>query len=798
MQTIRGHHGSGPAGQRRQVQGRGAAWPVLLVTVAWSLGALSLLWYAAPAWGATGSPPAGTPAPAMAQGLEAFQHGDLEGAATQWQEAARLATEARQPQAASSALLHLARAYEALGYYERAVQSLRTALRWAEDAGERTQQTRILAARGDIAVATGNVAEAERLLHDALALAHDLHDAGLTAALLHTRGNLLLAQQQPLEALEVYRTSAALAQQAQQRGMAARALAHAARAAEHAAQPQTAATLLDEASTQLRQAEPSHDTAYDWLVIGRAYHRLATTDPALVLRAAAVFTQAADLAQTLHDARALSYAWGYLGRLYEEARRDQEALDLTRRATLAAQQVYAPEALYLWQWQTARLLRVLHDLPAAIAAYERALATVQTMRAELLRGAGGASPSFRAALGPLYFELADLLLRQATALETQGQETEPPQYARYLHQARDTIEQFKTAELRDYFGDECVAAVQPRRTALEQVSPETMIVYPILLPDRTDVLVSLPTGLKRVTVPVPGPALEQRVRIFRNAVEDRDPVRYLQHAQALYTWLIRPLEAELAAQHIQTIVLVPDGALRLLPLAALHDGQQFLIEKYAVAVTPSLTLTEPRPLSQGTMLVLAAGVTGAMAGFPPLPRVAEELHTIQQLYGGTVLLDQAFSPERLDTTLRQGAFGMVHIAAHGHFAAEAAQSFLLTAQGKLTLPHLAQMVGRLRFRDQPIELLTLSACDTARGDDRAALGLAGVAIQAGARSALATLWLVADDAAASVMTAFYRHLQTPGMSRARALQQAQVTLLKDPTYAEPFFWAPFLLINNWL
>jgi CHAT domain-containing protein len=162
------------------------------------------------------------------------------------------------------------------------------------------------------------------------------------------------------------------------------------------------------------------------------------------------------------------------------------------------------------------------------------------------------------------------------------------------------------------------------------------------------------------------------------------------------------------------------------------------------------------------------------------------------------LREQDFSPERLDTTLRQGAFDIVHLAAHGQFAAEASESFLLTGHGKLTMPRLAQIVGRLRFRARPLELLTLSACETASGDDRAALGFAGVALQAGARSAVATLWLVHDEAAAVFMGAFYRSLYTPGVSRARALQQAQLSLLKDSTYADPFFWAPFVLLNNWL
>ena len=126
--------------------------------------------------------------------------------------------------------------------------------------------------------------------------------------------------------------------------------------------------------------------------------------------------------------------------------------------------------------------------------------------------------------------------------------------------------------------------------------------------------------LALLVIPVAGPELEQWVTIFRNAVEDRDPLRYLQHAQRLYTWLIRPLEGDLARWPIQTIVWVPDGALRLLPLAALHDGQHFLVEKYALAVTPSLTLTEPRPLARDKLQVLAVGLSGAVEGFPRAAR----------------------------------------------------------------------------------------------------------------------------------------------------------------------------------
>ncbi len=165
---------------------------------------------------------------------------------------------------------------------------------------------------------------------------------------------------------------------------------------------------------------------------------------------------------------------------------------------------------------------------------------------------------------------------------------------------------------------------------------------------------------------------------------------------------------------------------------------------------------------------------------------------------GRVTSRPTLPPDVLDQTMQQGNFGIVHIAAHGHFASEAAQSFLLTSQGKITFDELAKIVGRLRFREQPLELLTLSACETAQGDERAALGLAGVAIQAGARSALATLWRVRDAAATQLMTTFYQHLQNPAISRARALQLAQLELLQHERYRSPYFWSPFILINNWL
>jgi CHAT domain-containing protein len=330
------------------------------------------------------------------------------------------------------------------------------------------------------------------------------------------------------------------------------------------------------------------------------------------------------------------------------------------------------------------------------------------------------------------------------------------------------------------------------------VSPTTAVIYPIVFPDRTELLVSLPTGLMRFSVPITAPVLTKEVRAFRRAVEKRTTLEYVPHAQQLYTWLIHPFESELIQQKIDTLVLVPDGVLRTIPFSALHDGTSFLIQKYALAMTPGLYLTDPRTLDREKIRFLAAGLTTSVQGFPSLPYVAEEVDAIQSLYHGDQLLNQEFRTPILEQELRESRYGILHIATHGKFSSDSNDSFLLTFDGKLTMTTLDRLIGLFRFRQDPLELLTLSACQTGIGDDRAALGLAGVAIKAGARSALATLWFINDEASATLISEFYRQLRDPSVSKAVAIQRAQIKLLGDRVYEHPAYWSPFLLLNNWL
>ena len=178
--------------------------------------------------------------------------------------------------------------------------------------------------------------------------------------------------------------------------------------------------------------------------------------------------------------------------------------------------------------------------------------------------------------------------------------------------------------------------------------------------------------------------------------------------------------------------------------------------------------------------------------------MTSELQTISKLYDSKVFQDKEFTNSNIEMALKSAAYNIVHIASHGQFDSDPQKTFLLTYNDKLSMNQLEKIIGQSQFREKAVELLTLSACQTAVGDDRAALGLAGIAIKAGARSAVASLWAVSDEATSHLMIEFYRQLLVPANSKAKALQKAQQKLLTDDRFNHPAYWAPFILIGNWL
>jgi CHAT domain-containing protein len=255
----------------------------------------------------------------------------------------------------------------------------------------------------------------------------------------------------------------------------------------------------------------------------------------------------------------------------------------------------------------------------------------------------------------------------------------------------------------------------------------------------------------------------------------------------------------LTADQINTLVFVPDGALRTIPFAALQDGKRFMVEDFAVAVSPGLSLMEPHRIQRKNVHLLLGGLSDSVQGFPSLDFVPAELQRIEPVYQSEALMNGAFVMPALQKKLTQEQFSIIHIASHGQFDSDAHKTFVLTYDGKLTLNNLESLIRPSQYRGKPVELLVLSACQTASGDDRAALGLAGVAVKAGARSALASLWSVSDQSTSDLISDFYHQLRdSPSLSKAQALQAAQTKMLGDRRYRHPCYWAPYLIIGNWL
>ena len=736
----------------------------------------------------------------MAQGLHAYQRGSFDQALAAWKQAAELYARDGKVGEQSRALAQAAQASESLGQISQALQQLELALTLAQQTGDRAKIAVMMESLGRTYLAARKPDAAMPYLTQALAVAQadenpDKHRR-LVAAIHNDIGIAHVAQQHDADALTAFVTSAQEAQAADDRPLTVRAHINAARMAVKLNYPDNARDWLDLAFNALKDFEPSHDKAMDLVQVGLGYQRLRTSMPAmntpLLLRASGVLVEASAVAGHVADARMRSYADGYLGHLYETEYRYDEALQLTRQAVFSAQSANAPESLFRWQWQLGRLLAATGKLDEAIGSYNHATATLRPIRREVDSAWETDSFSGENSVRGLFFELADLLLRRAS-LTGDSQEAEPD-----LRRARDTIETYKAAELRDYFRDDCVDTLQTRITKLDTLAAGTAVIYPIIFTDRLELLISLPNRLKRLSIPVSSTILTQEVRAFRKTVEKRTTREYLPHAQQLYAWLIRPLEPDLASFNIDTLVFISDGPLRTVPMTALHDGRQFLIEKFAVASTAGLNLTDPKPIDRTKVRLLTTGLTRAVQGFPSLPFVEEEINTIRTLYQGGQLLNAEFSAPRLEQELKDHPYGILHIATHGWFSSDTTQSYLLTYNGKLTINELDRLIGLFRYRKDPLELLTLSACQTGIGDDRSALGLAGVAIKAGARSALATLWFINDEASAELVSEFYRQLRNPKLSKAQALQLAQQKLLSDRVYEHPAYWSPFLLLNNWL
>jgi CHAT domain-containing protein/tetratricopeptide (TPR) repeat protein len=515
-----------------------------------------------------------------------------------------------------------------------------------------------------------------------------------------------------------------------------------------------------------------------------------------------------------YNYRLYSYLLGYQAAFLEKIELDSnkpssdleiwgQIESLTKQALKNAENAKAPEIKYLWEWQLGRIAVKMHRQNSiAIQYYSLAFETLKKLRQDLAAIGIDGQFSFRDRVEPVYRQYVNLLLQPVDSPEKSQEQ---------LKKAHEVIEDLQVAELENFFRESCLPDLQrAEKTQVEKIiDSNTTIIYPILLSDRIELITINHSTQPNQTRPFHheiGNSAEIRAYL------DLEPSRKFvpENLNKLHSALIQPIE-----NHIQkktTLIFVLDAEMQNIPINAIYNSKtnKYLVEDYAIAIVPSLKfINRSQPVAQLSWQPLLAGAEKFADSLFSLPKAQQEIQHLQQKFklpSERVLLNDKFTESNFQTHLQQLPVNLIHLATHAKFSSNLDETYIYTQDGKITINRLREIIQEREFANQmPIQLLTLSACETASGDRRATLGLAGVASRAGVQTVLATHLLVDDPFTEKFMIQFYEVL-TEGtnsgkaMTKVEALQMVQKRFIQDRSsnYHRPQYWASYVLIGNWL
>ncbi|QLE54977.1 CHAT domain-containing protein [Nostoc sp. TCL26-01] len=738
--------------------------------------------------------------------------GQTESALVSWEKAEKLYIQSQDTLGVVGSQINRALALQTLGLYRRAEKLLVQVEQQLYQQPDSPLKVNGLLNLGNLRRFNGDLEKSREILTQSLTITQRLRLPEAESTALLNLGNTELAIAHQAEELKDTQRTEEYKQQALERYQKANAIATLP-TTKIQAQLNYFAVLIEtkqftltspiiaQITADLNQLPTSRVSIYARVNFAKSLLKMAKTSehPQIIQILATAIEQARNLA----DQQAESYTLGTLGAVYEQAGDWSNAKKHTQSALVLAQAINAPDISYQWQWQMGRLLRAENTPTQAITYYTEAFKNLSNLRSDLVALNPEVQFSFRASTEPVYRQLVDLLLSS-------------PQTSRdNLIQARQVMEALQLAELDNFFGDACV---QPKQVNIDQLDPNAAVIYPIILANRLEVIVKLPgsdnlrhyahTNISETQIDAAVTQLQKSLKRPSTSLKQLKT-----QSQQIYDWLIKPFADELETaktreqSQIKTLVFVLDGSLRNLPMSILHDGQKYLIERYAVSVTPTLQLLEAKPLQTEVLRVLIAGATDAPSfkkeGLGTIDNVAVELEGIKEnIQRHQILENQAFIKKNVQANINQKPFNILHLATHGKFSSNPEQTYILDWNGRINVKDLDNLL-RLNYQrsTNPIELLILSACETASGDKRAALGLAGVAIRAGARTTLASLWQINDASTAEFMIKFYQELNRGKITKSEALRNTQLSFLQSSTnrdYNRPYHWSAFILVGNWL
>ncbi|MEH2347602.1 MAG: CHAT domain-containing protein [Nostoc sp.] len=696
-----------------------------------------------------------------------------------WQQAQKYYEQAGDKMGSLGSQINQAQALQSLGFYRRSKQQLEALTQKLAAMPDSEIKVSGLRSLGLALYAIGDT-RSQQVLEQSLATANKIAAKTQLSSILSSLGKVASDLKDPEAALNYFEDAQTAATNPNE-ALQAR-LAHFKLLVDYN-KLEYAIALAPQLRQQLSELAPSHSSLNAAINFVATLNRLENPERVLPSQdLAQLMADTVKSAEKIQDGTAQAYALQQWSQLYRRTKQLSEAQELAQKSLNIARQLQADDLIAQSAWQVGKLYKQQGDRQQAITAYTEAVKSLKALRRDMVGVNPDVQFSFRESVEPVYRELVGLLL-----------DDQPTQAA--LTQARDLIESLQIAELDNFFREACLDKAQQ----IDQVDPAATVLYPIILSDRLGIILSQAGQPLRYYVTQKSKAeIEQTLDNFLvalNPVSDSTVRDRL--SRQIYDWLIRPAEVDQVFKNTQTLVFVLDGRLRNIPMAALYDGNQYLIEKYAVALSPGLQLMAAR--SQNHIDAIVGGISQSRAGFSALPAVESEVKQISQTVPSSMLLNQQFTIQALADRVKSSNANIIHLATHGQFSSRLEDTFLLTWDGRLNVKELSELLkNRSGNSSKAIELLVLSACDTATGDDRAVLGLAGLAVKSGARSTIATLWPVKDKAAQMLMTRFYDQLRQPKITKAEALRQAQINMIRQTDFRNPFFWSTFVLVGNWL
>lgn len=727
----------------------------------------------------------------MANGSLKMALGQPEQALESWQQAADTYERSEDKVGYSRAQINQAQALRELGFYRQALEKLTQVAETMKTQPSSPLKAIALRRLGEALRLSGQLSASETTLTESLAIAQQYPNPAEISTTLLSLGRTTQSQGEMPAAQALYsRAAEVIGQVIEQSASAAQLVPiQLAQLALYIQSEQwSAATeLWPVIQSQFEQLPPSRTAIYhqiNWAESLLKMGQVQAIDQQL--------RQAIEQARSLSDTRAEAYALGILGQVYEYNQQWAQAQNLTQRALALSDAIHASDITYQWQWQLGRLWKATDNpqrsIPQSLEAYDQAVVTLSQLRGDLTAANHSTQFSFKENVEPIYRQLAGLLLQS---------DRQAPNYPQNLARAQAVIESLRLAELDNYFSEACI---DTKPIDINQVDPNAAIVYTLVLDDRLSVILHLPhQPLQHFSTAVSHSTVNNIAAQLRQQLVIRSRREYLPLAQQLYSWLIAPARPLIDLSGVKTLVFVLDGPLQNVPMAALYDGDRFLIEDYAVSLTPGLTLLNPRPWRADNLSALITAMSESRRGLAPLPHVEKEIQSVSRTIRHThLLLNSHFTQAALSDRLKATAYPIVHVATHGRFGSTPEETYLVAWDELINVRDVSEMLQANLGSREGIELLVLSACETASGDQQAALGLAGVAIKAGARSTMGTLWAINDEATAYFIDRFYEQLMRTGASRAGALREAQLQLLHNPQYRHPIYWAPYVLLGSWL